>query len=218
MINGYMRTPKINLFHKIIDWYNKNCNMNIKPLDKDLSSIDSNAWFAGFSHNNTTFNVTRSGKSIIILRHTLLVNIVVPSIEFESNILGYSLLFCRISEYLNTSFITKIKNISYKKCIFIVETYTPESKNMLIEYFNKFPLLGKISLEYEHWLKYYYLSFNKNNKPDILKGINYKIPKHLLTSNLLCKNLKNYLPSMDASHKKKILYHAPHKFITRRKL
>lgn len=195
-VNGYMRSPKINLFSKAIDFYNKNCNMNIKCLDKDLSSIDSNAWFAGFSQNNTTFHTTMS-KSRIILRHALLVNIVVPSIDFESNIVGYTPLFCKISEYLKTSFITRIKNVPYKKCTIIVEAFIPKSKDILVEYFNKFPLLGKISLEYEHWLKYYYINLNKNKNPDFLKKIDYKFDKNLLRSDLLCKNLNNYLLNID---------------------
>ncbi len=209
MVNGLMRTPKIKQLYKSIDWYNKNRNMNIKYLDKDLSSLDSNAWFVGFSHNRTGFNVTLGKKPRITLRHTLLVNIVVPTIDFESTMSDYFLLFCKISEYLKTSFITKIKNINcntssaspyafanQKKLTIIVEAYAPESKKILVEYFYKFPLLGEICLEYEHWLEYYYLSLNKINNPNFFhsrdKGINYKVNKNLLTSNVLCKNFKHY--------------------------
>ncbi len=86
---------------------------------------------------------------------------------------GYSLLFCNISEYLKTSFSTKIKNTCYIKCTFIIYAYTSESKNKLVEYFSKFPLLGKTSLDYEHWLKYYNLNINSNNNS--IKRINSKI-------------------------------------------
>jgi len=193
MINGYMRTPKRNLLYKVIDWYNKNFSMNIRPLGQDLSSIESNAWFAGFSNNNTRFYVTISNKSKIILRHRLLVNVIVPSEEFELYIAEYSLLFCKISEHLKTVFITKIKNTSYKKCTFIIEAYSPESMIIFIEYFNNFPLLGKISLEFEHWLNYYNLALNYPRRTYNLKDINSKLNKNLLTSSLLCKNLNNYL-------------------------
>lgn len=199
MINGYMRTSKINLLYKVIDWYNKNCNMDIKPLDKDSSSIESNAWFAGFSCNSTRFYVTISNKSKLILRYRLLVNVVVPSEEL--NIPEYSLLFCKISVFLKTDFITKIKDIpaamgpAHKKCTFIIEAYSPESKNILIEYFNRFPLLGKISLEFGHWLNYYYLSLNGPRCTYNLKDINSKINKNLLTPRLICQNLNNYLSS-----------------------
>lgn len=48
IINGFMRTSKIEALHRMIDWFNKNKGMDIKPLDIDLSPIDSNAWLAGF--------------------------------------------------------------------------------------------------------------------------------------------------------------------------
>ena len=202
IINGFMRTPKINLLYKAIGWFNENENNNIKPANKDLSPMDSNAWLAGFSHNNTSFNVTVAAgkkKSRIIVRHTLLVNIVISSPENES---GYFSLFCNISEYLKTSFSTKIYNISSehltKKCTFILCAHTPESKNKLIEYFSKFPLVGNISLGYEHWLRYSNLSLDSNNKSiaalGAAKKINSEIENNrsLLTSNLLYKNFNNY--------------------------
>ena len=43
IINGYMRTPKIEALHRAIDWLNKFSNCNINCLNLDLSPIDSNA-------------------------------------------------------------------------------------------------------------------------------------------------------------------------------
>ena len=91
-----------------------------------------------------------SSKSIVILKFKLEVNIVISEIEKESvELSNYFLLFCRISEYLETSFATRIKHLPYTKCIFLLEAYKPNSKNKVIEYFSKYPLLGKISLDYE---------------------------------------------------------------------
>ena len=49
LINGKMRTSKINILYNLIDWLNfKHIDLNIikKPLDS--SPIDSNAWLSGF--------------------------------------------------------------------------------------------------------------------------------------------------------------------------
>jgi hypothetical protein len=43
LINGYMRTPKIEALHRAINWFNKFDNQNIDCLELDLSSIDSNS-------------------------------------------------------------------------------------------------------------------------------------------------------------------------------
>jgi hypothetical protein len=42
LINGYMRTPKIEALHRAINWFNQFDNCNIDCLDLDISPIDSN--------------------------------------------------------------------------------------------------------------------------------------------------------------------------------
>lgn len=43
LMNGKVRTAKIEEFNRLIDWVNKNWNESI-----DTSKINSNAWFTGF--------------------------------------------------------------------------------------------------------------------------------------------------------------------------
>jgi hypothetical protein len=43
IINGYMRTVKINMLYKLIDFLNTNYNLNITKKDKDVSPIDSSS-------------------------------------------------------------------------------------------------------------------------------------------------------------------------------
>ena len=43
IINGYMRTPKINALFKLINWLNNRFNLKIKKLDLDNSFIGSNS-------------------------------------------------------------------------------------------------------------------------------------------------------------------------------
>jgi hypothetical protein len=42
LINGFMRTPKIEALHRMINWYNLNNKINLKPLKLDHSPILSN--------------------------------------------------------------------------------------------------------------------------------------------------------------------------------
>lgn len=42
LINGYMRTPKIEALHRAINWFNQFDNCSIDCLDLDISPIDSN--------------------------------------------------------------------------------------------------------------------------------------------------------------------------------
>lgn len=57
IINGYMRTSKIEALQRAIKWYNVFYNINIKCLDLDLSPIDSNAWLAGFTDGDGNFSI-----------------------------------------------------------------------------------------------------------------------------------------------------------------
>ncbi len=203
IINGYMRTYKINMFYKIIDWYNINYRTNIKFLGKDLSPLDSNAWFAGFSQNKSSFKATLNNESRFISNYTLLVNIVISaqSSDVESEMSDYLLLFCKISEFLKTDFITKVKRTSsssYVKNTFIVYAYNTENKNILLEYFYKFPMLGVIYLDYERWLSGYNFYLNNNMKDPVnLKKLQTILlrrdPMLKMTSNFLLKNINNYL-------------------------
>lgn len=206
IINGNMRTPKIEELHKSINWYNINMNMSIKALDLDLSPIDSNAWLAGFCLNKSHFIMTTQTKkhSIkVILKFELMVNVIIPTTKKESEILGYFLLFSKISEYLETSFTTKLKNSRalnhHKKYIFILLAYQPKSKDKVIEYLSKFPLLGKNFRDYELWCETY-SSYRdrvisskspKNWTPDEISNLKIRKQQNELS---YCKNLIYYSP------------------------
>ena len=62
LINGHIRTAKIEALSRVIDWFNDNSDTNINKLPLDESSIDSNAWLGGFSQNNGFFSMTTQNK------------------------------------------------------------------------------------------------------------------------------------------------------------
>jgi len=55
LINGFMRTPKIEALHRMINWYNLNNKINLKPLRLDHSPILSNNWLAGYIDADGSF-------------------------------------------------------------------------------------------------------------------------------------------------------------------
>lgn len=61
LVNGKFRTPKIHALHKAIDNLNKWRNANIISLPLDISSLDSNAWLAGFIDTDGHFSIKLTG-------------------------------------------------------------------------------------------------------------------------------------------------------------
>nr|QBG64931.1 LAGLIDADG endonuclease [Cordyceps cicadae] len=57
LINGKFRTPKIVALHKAIDNLNRWRNYNVLKLPLDTSSLDSNAWLAGFIDTDGHFSI-----------------------------------------------------------------------------------------------------------------------------------------------------------------
>ena len=61
LVNGKFRTPKNIALHKAIDNLNKWRNANLVKLPLDSSSLDSNAWLAGFIDSYGHFSIKLSG-------------------------------------------------------------------------------------------------------------------------------------------------------------
>jgi hypothetical protein len=57
LINGYLRTPKIDQFNKLVTWINNNSNNNFTINETDTSSILKNAWLSGFIDAPGSFSI-----------------------------------------------------------------------------------------------------------------------------------------------------------------
>ena len=98
LINGYMRTPKIEELHRAIKWYYYHYNINIEPLGLDQSPINSNAWLAGFTDGDGNFSINlvdRKKKGVITTKRVQ----VFFRIELRQNYHRYSSV-----EQVNTSY------------------------------------------------------------------------------------------------------------------
>lgn len=153
IINGFMRTPKIEALHRAINWFNTYDNLQLECLNLDNSPINSNAWLAGFTDSHSSFTISKSNRNnTSFFSYKFKINIVITNIENKEWCdLVYFSLFKKISEYLNTSFITK--SINNEKYTFIVIASSIPSLSRFIEYRNKYNLLElwKPSLDYADW-------------------------------------------------------------------
>lgn len=184
IINGYMRTPKIEALHRTINWLNnyilsnrlsklpatKSILQKIKPLEirpLDNSSIDSNAWLSGFTDADGNFSINihlrnNKNKTRVQLFYRLEIRQNYHRSDPEENKVSYYKIMSILSEYLGVNVFSRnriIKDRHYYT--YIVMAPNKNSKLKLIEYFNKFPLLSSKYLDYLDWLHIFNLQLSQ---------------------------------------------------------
>jgi len=146
LLNGNMRTSKINSLYNLIDWLNyKHSDLNIikKPLDS--SSIDSNAWLSGFIEADGSFSIFLNKESIRI-RFSLT--------QSNKNKLGVSneAIMKIIAEYLEVKISIYQRKKTPKSIELTVKTQSIKGNDILTNYLTKFPLWSSKFLNYSDWL------------------------------------------------------------------
>jgi hypothetical protein len=162
IINGFMRTPKINNLNKLIDYLNnKGYSINKYPLDK--SPIASNAWLAGFIDSDGHFSVRVSTDKNNLLKR------IACSLEISQrqedlfknsyfNILSEigKLLLCNVKETKTKS---KNQNPQYR-----IRTTSLNGNLVLKDYLQKYPLFTSKYLDYKDWNLVLTYFINKEHK------------------------------------------------------
>lgn len=185
IINGYMRTPKIEALHRTIKWYNKYIDINqhsklpsttlilskikkIEIKDLDNSSIESNAWLSGFTDADGNFSINiykiKNKNSIRIqLYYRLEIKQSYNRINNDGENVSFFAIMSKISQFLDTKVYSRNRIINDKE--FFSFILMSSSKTSLIKtnlYFYKFPLLSSKLLDYKSWS--HILELQQNSK------------------------------------------------------
>jgi hypothetical protein len=188
LINGKMRTPKIEALHRLIDWLNKKMPnyataTKLLKLGLDNSSIDSNSWLAGFSDADSNFSITTSKRKNGNIRVQGFYRIEIKqtySKEVNDELGGSSFfgIMSKITSYLTVNLLsrtrTKNENIYYS---FMAIAHSSLSHNIIRNYLNRYPLFSSKYNDYLDWCKVL----------DIIKEEKHKSKEGLLE----CINIKN---------------------------
>lgn len=180
IINGFMRTPKIEALHRAINWYNNSYDMNIIPLGLDLSPINSNGWLAGFTDGDGNFSINlidRKKKGVITSKRVQAFFRIELRQNYhrESNMgISYFNIMSYIARYLNVNLYSRSREEKEKIYYsYMVISHNIESHKKVIEYFEAYPLYSSKFLAYKDWKYVVELNIKRNGKPlcseDILK-------------------------------------------------
>lgn len=160
IINGYMRTPKVEALHRSIAWFNKFDNQNINCLSQDNSPIDSNSWLAGFSDGDANFSITitdRKKKGSVTNKRVqtfFRIELRQNYHRGEAGASSYFIILSLIAEYLNVNVYSRTRQKKDKLFFaFMVIAHNSVSHAKVKAYFDRFPLYSSKYLAYKDWCR-----------------------------------------------------------------
>lgn len=161
IINGYMRTPKIEALHRAINWFNEFYNYSIDCLGLDLSPIDRNAWLAGFTDGDGNFSITLTNrkkkgnitrKRIQTFFRLELRQTYHRDVSVEQGGTSYFAILSKIATYLGVNLLSRTREQKDKVFYaFMVISHSAASHAKVISYFDRFPLYSSKYLAYKDW-------------------------------------------------------------------
>ena len=175
IINGYMRTPKIEALNRTINWlnnyicHNKDSKLlstkiilsKIKEIESkglDNSPIDSNPWLAGFTDADGNFSINiqkRSNRNSIRVQlfYRLEIRQTYHILDNKGEQVSFFAIMSKLSNYLSTNVLSRSRTLGDKEFFsFIVISVSKSSLIKTSNYFNKYPLLSSKFLDYKSWL------------------------------------------------------------------
>jgi hypothetical protein len=150
ILNGNMRTPKINSLYKLIEFLNsKNLDLGLNKLPLNSNSLNKDCWLAGMIESDghffvrTTFVSEKKKYSKIECKFELS--------QRQKDHLGFSnLLFLEnISRFLKVSLKSTRENTAYPQ--YRLRTSSLESNLILVNYLMESPLFGSKYLDFVNW-------------------------------------------------------------------
>ena len=161
LINGYMRTPKLEALHRAITWINEKDNSSIPCLGLDLSPIDSNSWLAGFTDADGNFSITvtdvkkngifRNKRVQTFFRLEVKQNYSREVTEAQGGS-GYFNILTKISAFLTVNLYTRTRYVEDKVYYsFMAIAHNSRSHEIVRKYFDAFPLYSSKYLAYKDW-------------------------------------------------------------------
>ena len=174
LLNGKMRTPKIEALHRLIDWLNARSGENLKmsKLGLDHSSLGNNPWLTGFIEADGNFfcgfglnseGIAEVVKSYMRISQKQMYKITsdIPK-ENNSNFQNMG----KIREFLDVKNVNEIKRIKdkYIELSYEVRTTKKTSCDILIDYLSTYPLFSSKHQDFLDWREFHHIRLSKEYK------------------------------------------------------
>lgn len=151
LINGELRTPKINQIYLLIDWLNQNHSLSIEKLPIKLESLAKDSWLAGFLDAEGSFSIQHTK-----IKNGALKNKVSCRLRVEQRMVdpissvSYYYILLEISNFLACNLLTR-KQLLRNREYYTITASSKKSLFVIISYLNTFPLWSSKYLDYKDW-------------------------------------------------------------------
>ena len=156
LVHGKLRTPKNNRFNDLINFMNNKYDLNISVSLLDNSSFTDNSWFSGFSEADGHFGIkyVESKLKSETRKRSVSENV---SLKFRLDQRLYDKATSssmepfmeKLALFLNTNLKTYKNNTNSE--VLSVSIQSIKNVKFLIDYFNKFPLIGDKLTDFKNW-------------------------------------------------------------------
>lgn len=163
MINGNMRTPKIEALHRAIRWINERDKSSIPCLGLDTSSLISNSWLTGFTDADGNFSITvynRKKNSKLVRTNVQTFFRIEVKQSYSKNVTvnkggaNYFSIMAKIAEFFTVNLYTRTRTVNDRIFYaFMVISHNARSHDIVRNYFDRFPLYSYKYLSYKDWCR-----------------------------------------------------------------
>lgn len=153
LVNGELKTPKINQLYLLIDWLNKNHALTIPKLPLNSCSLVNSNWFAGFVDADGSFSIQHTKKENGALKNKVSCRLRIEQrmVEPKTNVSYFSILN-EISKFLDCSLLIR-KRLSTGNTYYTLTASNRNSLYVMTTYFTRCPLYSSKYLDYLCWNK-----------------------------------------------------------------
>lgn len=162
LINGYMRTPKIEALRRLFNFLNENYNMSLVIKELDDSPLESNSWLSGFTDAHGNFNINISKRKGNSIRIKICFRIEQRQLYKELQYQSYFEICQKIAKYFLVSLYSRVKKSNSKEYLaYLIVAHNSQSHFKVCNYFDKYPLLSSKYLNYKDWCEIHYIQTKK---------------------------------------------------------
>ena len=153
LINGELRTPKINQLFNLIDWLNYNHSSNIKNLPVNNKPLKDNSWLSGFIDADGSFSVQHTKVENNAKKRKVSCRLRIEQIMLDPvTKISYFSVLNQIAKILGCKLLTR-KQLSTNNEYYTLAASSRKSLLVIVNYLELYPLFSSKYLDYKDWSK-----------------------------------------------------------------